>query len=235
MQDRSPTGIRQSKRQVYHLNFPNSTGTNSGDLYVKNLNETIGIALTSSIQNKSTWDNAFVEGAPYNQNATNSFLKVYHWQNDKGASNEELEGLATKDDKNNPIGFEVKHLALDDQGWSLIINGKAGEANNKLFEIRDQDMIIDYMVEAGFGDKVVLQMTNQLMRGFQAGSPDYYAGQTMEPGQSRSNITTSVTDLIGNGMFTRPVTRLLKSEKDTATGNIYPEGTMKYYSLSDKK
>jgi len=78
MQDRSPTGIRQAKRQIYHLNIPNSTGSNSGDLYIKNLQETAGVLISTSIQAKTAWENAGVEGAPYNQGATNSFVKVYN-------------------------------------------------------------------------------------------------------------------------------------------------------------
>jgi len=151
------------------------------------------------------------------------------------ASSKEMADLAVQDEKGANIGFDIKHIALDDQGWVLVINGKAGEAQNKVYELRDQDMIIDYMVEAGFGDKVVLQMVNQMMGSFQAGSPDYYAGQTMKPGQSRSKIVGELPDLIGNGMFTRPVTRLMKSEKDVSTGVIHPEGTFKYFSISDNK
>jgi hypothetical protein len=136
----------------------------------------------------------------------------------------------------NGTDAEISSISLGDEGWTMQVKpkGKTG-----LYEIRNQDTIIDYMVQAGMGDRVIFQMTHDLSKQFNDFDANVdmpqpsFTGDTQEAGQarSRSAISANTKISIATGMdLYRPVERL---EFDTQTEQgLQKAGTYKYYSLS---
>lgn len=131
---------------------------------------------------------------------------------------------------------KIVSISLGDEGWTMQVSpeGKTG-----LYEIRNQDMIIDQMVQSGMGDRVVFQLSHALAKQFNdfdnnvdRPQPDFTGG-VQEPGQARSrsaiSTNTKVATAIGMDLY-RPVERL---EYDIQTPEgIQKAGTYRYYSLS---
>ena len=214
------SGVKSAPKLIYYYNQTNRTGEASSGKFWKGGKDLLAAEMGYSV------------GADGNQKATFSNLELFQYN-----SNEQVKDYSRFAD---PKNWDLVGIAVDDEGFNIIIkdNNPVKKGQDSWIEIRNREMVIDYMVQAGMGPQLVFDTTKQMLKGFednpQSDNKEFspVQGDIVQPsGVGR----TRGAAIIGQGIFERPVMKLESTYIDPATKERHPAGTFKYYSLAQEK
>ena len=216
------SGVKAAPKLIYYYNQTVTKGEKSSGLFWKGGKELLAAEMGYSV------------GADGNQKATFSNLELFQYN-----SNQQVADYSRFAD---PKNWDLVGISVDDEGFNIIIkdNNPVKKGQDSWIEIRNREMVIDYMVQAGMGPQLVFDTTKQMLKGFEDDpnsdnkefSPVQGEVDQMQPyevGRTRGAA------IIGQGIFERPVMKLESTYIDPATKERHPAGTFKYYSLAQEK
>lgn len=216
------SGVKSAPKLIYYYNQTGTTEEASSGKFWKGGKDLLAAEMGYSV------------GADGNQKATFSNLELFQYN-----SNEQVKDYSRFAD---PKNWDLVGIAVDDEGFNIIIkdNNPVKKGQDSWIEIRNRDMVIDYMVQAGMGPQLVFDTTKQMLKGFEDDSnsdnkefspvqADVEAMQPYGVGRTRGAA------IIGQGIFERPVMKLESTYIDPVTKEKHPPGTFKYYSLAQEK
>jgi hypothetical protein len=214
------SGVKAAPKLIYYYNQTNRTGEASSGKFWKGGKELLAAEMGYSV------------GADGNQKASFSNLELFQYN-----SNQQIKDYSRFAD---PKNWDLVGIAVDDEGFNIIIkdNNPVKKGQDSWIEIRNREMVIDYMVQAGMGPQLVFDTTKQMLKGFedspQSDNREFspVQGDIVQPsGVGR----TRGAAIIGQGIFERPVMKLESTYIDPVTKEKHPPGTFKYYSLAQEK
>lgn len=216
------SGVKSAPKLIYYYNQTNTTGEASSGKYWKGGKDLLAAEMGYSV------------GADGNQKATFSNLELFQYN-----SNQQVADYSRFAD---PKNWDLVGISVDDEGFNIVIkdNNPVKKGQDSWIEIRNRDMVIDYMVQAGMGPQLVFDTTKQMLKGFEDDpssdnkefSPVQAEVDQMQPyGVGRTRGATT----IGQGIFERPVMKLESTYIDPVTKEKHAPGTFKYYSLAQEK
>lgn len=231
--DPNRSGIQVGEKTIYHFNVNNTTGSGSGKVWSENYNDLINDIVTTLNPGKG------------NQLATSfSGVPLYDFETNEAIDEPIYKALAGHlDTEKNEIipGFAVTGWTFDDEGINIILQGTKGKkAANRLYELRDQNFMINYLSKAGKGDEYFLRLADNLMKSFEATPGKVNTAGFTEPDvsgtlQAEGQATKKYTGVVGMGPFQQTVRILPYESKNPKTGAVMKKGTMEYYSVQDKE
>lgn len=214
------SGVKAAPKLIYYYNQTNTTEEKSSGKYWKGGKELLAAEMGYSV------------GADGNQKASFSNLELFQYN-----SNQQIKDYSRFAD---PKNWDLVGIAVDDEGFNIIIkdNNPVKKGQDSWIEIRNREMVIDYMVQAGMGPQLVFDTTKQMLKGFE----DSPQSDNKEFSPVQADIVqpsgvgrTRGAAIIGQGIFERPVMKLESTYIDPVTKEKYPPGTFKYYSLAQEK
>lgn len=216
----NPTGTKLSNKKIYYYNQTNTTGQMSSEKFWTGGKDLIAAQLGYRVD------------GDWNQNATYSNMKVFNYGSNKAIDEKKYKSLA------DPANWDLIGITVDDEGFNILIKDKTqeGKAEDSWLEIRNHEMVVDYMVQAGMGPQLVFDTTKQMLAQFSDQSQSPVQDDINQPrGVGRTSGAVVLQSEIGGGVFTRPIERLEHAWVDPVTKQSHPAGTFKYYSLSKEK
>ena len=161
-------------------------------------------------------------------------MQVFNYGSNKAIDEKKYKSLA------DPNNWDLLGITVDDEGFNILIKDKtaSGKAEDSWLEIRNHEMVVDYMVQAGMGPQLVFDTTKQMLAQFSDQSQSTVSGDITQPrgvGRTSGAIAMTTQAEVGGGIFTRPIERLEHAWVDPVTKQSHPAGTFKYYSLSKEK
>lgn len=214
------SGVKAAPKLIYYYNQTVTTGQASSGLFWKGGKELLAAEMGYSV------------GADGNQKASFSNLELFQYN-----SNQQIKDYSRFAD---PKNWDLVGIAVDDEGFNIIIkdNNPVKKGQDSWIEIRNREMVIDYMVQAGMGPQLVFDTTKQMLKGFE----DNPQSDNNEFSPVQADIVqpsgvgrTRGAAIIGQGIFERPVMKLESMYVDPVTKERHPPGTFKYYSLAQEK
>lgn len=218
---KNKSGTRQQAKVIRHFNLANNTGDYSTKLFGENLEYLIR-GLTEVSKTGAGWSGA---------NASAGAIQMHWLDTNKELEEKDYNNIKTKIVENKE-NFQLLGYTLDHEGFNIVatVKGLAGGTQN--VEIRGNDQLIDMLVDAGMGDKLILSTAQHLVQSFQdTVGPESDEYSTLEKGQYASKPSAMIGEEIGMGIYRRPVRKLLTTMKGD-DGKVYDEGTFVYHSLS---
>ena len=221
-QDDNPEGLKATQKLMYYYNQTNTTGEASSGKYWKGGKELLAAQMGYRV------------GADGDQRATFSNMEMFHYNSNKQVT--DYKKFA------DPKNWDLVGITVDDEGFNIVIKDNNPTSNKKKgdswIEIRNSDMVIDYMVQAGMGDKLIFDTPKQMLKGFE--DSRHSENREFSPVQEDINLPYGVgrtrgAAVIGKGIFERPIQKLESTFIDPATKQKHEPGTFKYYSLSQEK
>jgi len=216
----NPTGTKLSNKKIYYYNQTNTTGQMSSEKFWTGGKQLIAAQLGYRVD------------GDWNQNATYSNMQVFNYGSNKAIDEKKYKSLA------DPANWDLIGITVDDEGFNILIKDKTqdGKAEDSWLEIRNHEMVVDYMVQAGMGPQLVFDTTKQMLAQFSDQSQSPVQSDINQPrGVGRTSGAVVLQSEIGGGVFTRPIERLETAWVDPVTKQSHPAGTFKYYSLSKEK
>ncbi len=216
-------GTKVGKKVVFYYNADSSTGNQSSEQFWTGMKSLTRNLLSSSI------------GKDANQKGTVSSIPLFDAMTNKEIT--DYAPYAERDEKTGqPLNWELLGYTMDDEGWTILISNKQAvkkKGEPSIVEIRNQDVVLDYLINAGFGPEVVYRTADKMMKTFTQKTDRDVATDILKPGQSRSSSAVSLVEDYGEGLWTRPIERLeFPMQVD---GKTYETGTFKYYSIAQGK
>lgn len=210
-------GVRQVKRNFYALNTGSTTGSQSGEQWIKGFKDVVVSSMSQVIP------------AGVGSDPTYSNFAVFDRTDDVGLGNDELKKLMTKDEHGN-YPFEVVGFYFDSTGISLGIDYNYPEGGTRSLEIRNKTSLNEYLDYAGFQDKAVLNTMEDILKSSQDVSQEYTQGIS-SLGQTRGNLSGVVN--VGGSNYTRPYS-VAQMDGDFE-GMDMKEGQFAYFSLKEDR